>query len=123
MNDLSIILDSFKSRLIKAVNRSNEGWTWEKLVDGVVNTGKLGFFHNVDSCAVLQMCTSPKGVYLHILFAAGNQDGLYSLYEDVATWARENGCYKMTTLARKGFVKRLPKMGWRQPYAFFERDL
>ena len=121
-NSIKSALEFFKPKLMKAVSRSNEGWDWDML-SAKVDSGELGFFHNNDSCAIMQMCTCPAGVYLHCLFAAGTQDGLYSLYEDVAKFAKNNGCYKMTTLARKGFTRRLPKAGWKQPYAFFERAL
>ena len=122
MIDVVAILNVHRPMLLKAISRNTEGWTWETMSIAILE-GRLGLFHNGDSVAVMQMCNSPKGQYLHILFGAGKQEALYKLYDVVADWGKANGCYKMTTLGRKGFIRRLPKMGWKQPFAFFERAL
>ena len=94
-----------------AFKHSHEGHTFKDAFD-VVATGRAMFFWNDDSCAVLEWREYPSGRVIHVLWAGGTQAGLFELYDTVEAMAKQQGAAAMTTLGRKGFVKRLPKQGW-----------
>ena len=94
-----------------AFKHSHEGHTFKDAFD-VVATGRAMFFWNDDSCAVLEWREYPSGRVIHVLWAGGTQAGLFELYDTVEAMAKQQGAKGMTTLGRRGFVKRLPKEGW-----------
>jgi hypothetical protein len=119
-----ILAELVKRRALveSALVRSNEGWTFQHIFEGV-STGKLSFWFNEDSIAVLELRTFPAGQVLHCFLGAGTQAGLFDLFNYVKAWGKQNGITRMSTQCRIGFKNRLKKAGWKQPHLWMEIEL
>ena len=131
MNDMTLtdkrlailnVLVTRQKQIESALKHSDEGWTFQHVFEGVA-TGKLSFWFNESSCAILELRMMPARPVLHVFLGAGTQEGLFSLFEDVKTWASPNGVTQMTTQCRKGFANRLKKAGWQQKRLWMEIEL
>jgi hypothetical protein len=93
-------------------------------VEAGVAQGLFQFWEADDCCAVTEILTYPRCKKLHIFIAAGNFQSICDkLLPRASAFAKENGCVSMTTIARKGFVRRIPQYGFKPKYVAFELDL
>jgi hypothetical protein len=60
---------------------------------------------------------------LHVLWATGETEALINLYNSIEPMCRNMGVKRFTSVARKGFVKKLPKHGWRFRAFWIEKEL
>lgn len=93
-------------------------------IEAGIAQGFFQFWEADDCCAVTEILPYPRCKKLHIFIAAGNFQSICDkLLPQAKAFAKENGCVSMTTIGRKGFVKRIPKYGFKPKYIAFELDL
>jgi len=116
-------LQERRTQLEPALKHQNDGWEWSHIYEGVA-AGRLSFWWNDSSSAVLELRQYPGCTALHIFIAGGTTEGLLDLYQYVAEYGRKYGVRKMTTLCRQGFSKKLPQHGWTtKKMIWYEKEL
>ena len=96
--------------------------TFDDIVEDVLASRKL-LFDNDEAFAVVDMSYYTKGNVAHVLVAGGTSEGLRKLQDITTQFFKLIGVKKMTMLGRKGFLRSLPDMGWKQTMVFMEREL
>lgn len=107
----------------KALCKGGDTHTRSDVADGV-KSGRYQYFGDDASCLVTEILEYPQGRRLHIFIAAGDYARIINTWlPKVRDFASENGCSSITTTARHGFLRRLPKIGWRPTHTVFELKL
>lgn len=89
-----------------------------------IKSGRFQYFGDDKSCLVTEIIDYPRTRRLHIFIAAGDYDQIIDRWLPMAKeFAIESGCTSITTAARHGFLKRLPRIGWRPTHTVFEIKL
>ena len=96
----------------KALARAGNEHTFED-IEAAAKAGHMQLWPGDASLAVTEFRRIPKGKVLHILYAAGDGPELEEITEQMAVWAKAQGCVSVTQTGRPGWVKRLARRGWR----------
>ena len=89
-----------------------------------IKSGRLHYFGDDTVAVVTEIIEYPRTRKLHVLLAAGDFNRMIDRFLPlVKRFARENGCNSITTTARKGFIRKLPKVGFRPTHIAFELKL
>lgn len=97
--------------------------TRQDIADGIKD-GRFMYLGD-DRCAViLEVIQYPRSRKLHVFLAAGDLNRILDVHlPKMVEIANEHGCTSITNIARKGFLKRLPKYGFKPKYVAFEMEL
>ena len=106
----------------KALARAGNEHTFAD-IEAEARAGRMQLWPGDDALAVTQLRNTPKGKVLHILYAAGDGPELEEITEDMAFWAKAQGCASLTQTGRPGWVKRLKRRGWRTIQITMERPV
>jgi hypothetical protein len=92
----------------KALKLGGNTHTRQDILDGI-KQGRFQYFGDDECCVVTEIIQYPQKRVLHLFIAAGKLDRLFEIYlPQVKQFARENGCTSLTSVSRKGFLKRFP---------------
>lgn len=92
-------------------------------IEAGIAGGFYQFWEADDCCAVTEIVPYPRAKKLHVFLAAGDFNSICEkLLPQAKAFAEKNGCVSMTTIARKGFLRRIPKYGFKPKYIAFELD-
>ena len=95
----------------------------EDIVDGL-KKGRYQYFGGETVAAVTEIIDYPNSRKLHILFAAGDYRQMIRQFLPILrNYAIEHGCDSITTNGRRGFIRRLPKVGFKPTHVVFELEL
>jgi len=107
----------------KALAYGGHTHTREDIAEGV-KTGRYQYFGDDQCCLITEIHDFPRCRKLHLFIAAGSIDRLLTEYlPRVKEFARENGCNGLTSVSRKGFLKRFPQYGFKPKSITFELEL
>jgi hypothetical protein len=107
----------------KALRIGGNTHTRQDIAEGI-KSGRYQYFGDDISCIVTEIVEYPQTRRLHILIGAGDYSQIATRWIPTAKeFAIQNGCSSMTTAARRGFLKRLPRIGWRPTHTVFELKL
>ena len=113
---------SLRKLFDKAIISGGNTHTIDDIEAGIA-AGHFQFWEADDCCAVTEMVAYPQAKKLHIFIAAGNFNSICEkLLPRAREFAERNGCVSMTTIARKGFLRRIPKYGFKPKHIAFELD-
>jgi hypothetical protein len=97
--------------------------TREDIAEGI-KSGRYQYFGDADCCVVTEIHNFPQKRCLHLFIAAGNLNKLLDTYLPIVKkFAAENGCTSLTSVSRKGFLKRFPAHGFKPKCVTFELEL
>jgi hypothetical protein len=65
------------------------------------------------SAAITEIHEFPRAKHMHIFLAGGDLDELRSMVPMWQSWARFNGCSKVTLVGRRGWERALKDHGWK----------
>ena len=89
-----------------------------------IKSGRFQYFGDDKACLVTEIVHYPRKSVLHLCLAAGDLNHLLEKYLPVVKqFAADNGCTSLTSVSRKGFLKRFPKYGFRPKAITFELEL
>jgi hypothetical protein len=88
-----------------------------------VMSGRKFFFDNDESFAVVEINNYTNGKVAHVLVAGGTMEGFRKLQSITTDFFKLLGVKKMSMLGRRGFLRRLPDMGWKQTMTYMEREI
>lgn len=104
----------------KALALGGHTHTREDIAEGI-KSGRFQYWGDDECCVVTEIIQYPQKRELNLFLAAGNLDRLLETYlPKVKEFARENGCYALVSVSRKGFLKRYPKYGFKPKFVTFE---
>lgn len=97
--------------------------TRQDIADGIAN-GRYQYWGDDQCCLVTEIVDYPQKRVLHLFIAAGNLTKLLDEYlPQVKEFAKEHGCSSLTSVSRKGFLKRFPAYGFKPRCVTFELEL
>lgn len=97
--------------------------TRQDIADGV-KAGRYQYWGDDECCLVTEIVEYPRCRKLHLFIAAGDLDRLLTEYlPRVKEFARDNGCNGLTSVSRKGFLRRFPAYGFKPKCVTFELEL
>jgi hypothetical protein len=85
--------------------------TIEDIEIGLVQC-KYVFWPASKSAAITEIQVFPRAKHMHIFLAGGDLDELRSMVPMWQSWARFNGCGKVTLCGRRGWERALKRQGW-----------
>jgi len=107
----------------RALMRGGHTHTRKDIADGIAS-GKYQYFGDDVACVITEVLDYPQDRRLHIFIAAGDYERIIERWlPELRAFASEHGCSSIKTTARHGFLKRLPKIGWRPTHTVFELKL
>lgn len=112
MNDLL----RWKDGIEEALSYSNGSHTFDDVVRKVV-TGEVHFYSYDECFTIMQVIIYPQYKTYHCFLAAGNQEALDNVRDDMLEVARTLGCRYLSISGRHGWVKRLQSRGWKHVYS------
>lgn len=107
----------------KALALGGHTHTREDIADGI-KKGRYQYWGDEDCCVVTEVVEYPRCRKLHLFIAAGKLSKLLEEYlPKVKAYAKEQGCVSLTSVSRKGFLRRFPAYGFKPKCVTFELDL
>ena len=107
----------------KALKIGGNTHTREDIAAGI-KSGRFQYWGDEDCCLVTEIVEYPQKKTLHLFIAAGDLSKLLENYlPKIKKFAQENGCSALTSVSRKGFLKRFPAYGFRPKCITFELAL
>mgnify|MGYP006294254697 CR=1 FL=1 len=95
----------------------------EDIADGV-KSGRFQYWGDDRCCLITEIHDFPQCRKLHLFIAAGDLDRLFDKYlSQVKQFAREHGCSGLTSVSRRGFLRRFPAYGFKPKSVTFELEL
>lgn len=119
---MSQIVRSLAQRLEKALRIGGRTHDIGDVAAGL-QTGRFQWWPRKDSGTVTEIVVYPKGPVLNVFLAAGDLDDVLALVPDMKTFAKAQGCSRITCIGRRGWERVLPKHGWRITGTAFALDL
>jgi hypothetical protein len=115
--------ESLPALFDKALKIGGNTHTREDIAEGI-KLGRFQYWGDDECCVVTEIVAYPRCQKLHLFIAAGNLQRLFDVYlPKVKAFAREHGCVSLTSVSRKGFLKRFPAVGFKPKCVTFELDL
>lgn len=97
--------------------------TREDIAEGI-KVGRYQYWGDDRCCLVTEIHDFPQCRKLHLFIAAGDLDRLLEHYLPVVTrFAADNGCVSLTSVSRKGFLRRFPAHGFKPKCITFEMEI
>ena len=106
----------------RALARAGNEHTFED-IEAAAKAGHMQLWPGAASLAVTELRRIPKGKVLHVLYAAGDGPELEEITEQMAVWAKAQGCVSLTGTGRPGWARRMKQRGWRTLETTLERRL
>lgn len=107
----------------KALKIGGNTHTREDIAAGI-KSGRFQYWGDEDCCLITEIVEYPQKKTLHLFIAAGDLSKLLENYlPKIKKFAQENGCSTLTSVSRKGFLKRFPAYGFRPKCITFELAL
>jgi hypothetical protein len=91
--------------------------TIEDIEIGLVR-GIYVFWPASRSAAITEIHIYPRAKHMHLFLAGGDLDELKSMVPMWRSWARFNGCSKLTLAGRRGWERALKDQGWKADLVF-----
>ena len=113
------ILDQMENRrdLIEAALEYADGThTYDDIV-GMVMVGRLWWYSLPNSFMIMEINTFPRQKHLHGFLAGGDLHEIRSMQPQLIETARLAGCSAITLSGRRGWVKALQDLGWKESCA------
>lgn len=108
---------------IEAALAYSEGTHTFDDVAAAVLTGRMQVWPNATGCIVTEIIVYPRRKVLHVFLGGGTLAEIMDMHDDVAAWARAQGCDALTMAGRRGWQKPLATAGWRVTHQCYERAI
>lgn len=106
---------------IKAALRYSGGTHTYSDVYEAVKCGKMQLWPASKSCLVTEITQYPRKKVLHVFLAGGDLIEIKSMQDSVEAWGKAHGCASMTMAGRKGWLKRIKDIGWKDQLVIMEK--
>jgi hypothetical protein len=116
-------LIKWRDHIEKALARNGTLFSYTDVCQ-LVLAGKMAWFENEDSFAVVEPLTHINGNTFSIIVAGGKYDRLLEVEQQIVNLAKSVGVKRLTTLGRDGFLRRKRPEGWNPTHQqFFVKEV
>ena len=92
-------------------------------VEDAINGGRMGLIALERSAFVIEVHAYPRLRALHIFLAGGDLDELRSCDARMDATAKALGCSRITIAGRRGFVRTLKDLGYRERWSVLAKEI
>ncbi|MDF3607552.1 hypothetical protein PE067_16210 [Paracoccus sp. DMF-8] len=85
--------------------------------------GRMQLWPADDACAVTEISVYPRRTILTCVFAGGNMDTLKKMAPAMEAWGRSQGCDGTEIYGRRGWVRALHGLGYRESSVAVRKEL
>lgn len=89
------------------------------LFDDIAESVKIGtmqLWPNERGCAVTEIVKYPRKKVLHVFLAGGELSQITDMFEAAKTFGRMQGCEALTLAGRRGWVRALSNLGFKEKF-------
>ena len=108
-------LERCKPWIEAALEYSGGTHLFEDVVDSV-KLGTMQLWPAPKGCAVTEIITFPRKRVLHIFLAGGELNQFRDMFDSAAKWGKMQGCSSMTFAGRRGWIRAMADLGWREQF-------
>lgn len=108
-------LERCKPWINAALEYSGGTHLFEDVVDSV-KLGTMQLWAGERGCLVTEIIQYPRKKVLHIFLAGGELDQILDMDASVQYFGRANGCTSMTLAGRRGWVRALSHLSWKEQF-------
>ena len=105
-------LFGLRTPLLKALRGAGDCYTVGDIADGILR-GNFQYWMRGESGIVTEVVSYPRKKVLNYFLVLGKLDECLALQPEIEAFAREHGCAGVTCAGRDGWLRVLPKHGWR----------
>lgn len=106
-------LDRLRPQIEAALEYANGTHTYDD-VCVMVMQGRLRFWPMKQSFIMTEIITYPRKKLLHGFLAGGSLDEIITMQNELVKAAKEADCYAIALSGRRGWVKALKPLGWKE---------
>jgi hypothetical protein len=92
-------------------------------IKAAIDAGHMLLLAGERSAFVIEVITYPRTKALHIFLAGGDLTELKSADAQMDEIAREWGCSRITIAGRRGFIRALKDLGYRERWSVLSKEL
>lgn len=111
---------------VKGIERAlREGGSTHTVEDVLrqIEAGKAQLWVRDNALIVTEIHETPRASILHFWLATGKMEPVLELHREVMEWGRTQGCDRATLTGRRGWLRVLAGLGWRETLALMEAKL
>lgn len=119
------MLQSLKDRsdlVLNALAYAEGTHTFDDVI-GMVMSGRLTWWPLKNSFLLLEIVEYPQKKYLHVFLAGGDLSEIKTTNDSLKAAAKDLGCAGVTLAGRRGWIKALKDIGWRESCTTVMTDL
>lgn len=105
--------DEFGKRFLRSLEIAGGTHSTEDILKAV-DDGMMQVWGRGKTVVVTELVSFPQFNVIQIVTAFGTLDDVMALSPAIEQFGRENGASEMRMIGRKGWLKVLPKHGWKQ---------
>ena len=106
------ILERLRDKVQHALDHAGNTHQIEDLIDGVVE-GLFQVWYHPRALVLTQIVNLPRAKICNFFIAAGDKKVILEmLLPSVESWAKEQGCDRVTLIGRDGWQRELRNRGW-----------
>ena len=94
--------------------------SFEDVKSGIID-GRMQLWPAAKSCLITEITQYPKKKVLHVFLGAGDLEEIKSMQPDVVAWGKSHGCTSLTMAGRKGWLRRINDIGWKEQLVVMEK--
>jgi hypothetical protein len=106
----------WKEGIEDALSYADGSYVFDDVVAKVIK-GEVHFYTYPECFVIMQQVIYPQHKNYHCFLAAGNQEALDGVLQDMLGAAEALGCKNLTITGRHGWVKRLRSRGWKHTFS------
>src|SRR5262245_38578511 len=92
-------------------------------IKAAIEAGRMGLIPLERSAFVVEIVEYPRLKALHIFLAGGDLDELRSCNARMDATAKALGCSRITIAGRRGFVRTLKDLGYRERWSILAKEI
>lgn len=120
--DVSIAMEPYQLLIERALKHAGGSHTFTDVVD-LVREGKMFFWPGEYSCLVTEFVQYPRQRLLHVFLAAGDMDEIKRMEPSLRTFAESVKCNAISLTGRRGWVRALADLGFKEGHTIVVKNL
>lgn len=115
-------LERCKPWIVAALEYSGGTHLFEDIAAGIAS-GHMQLWPAPDGCLVTEIVVFPRKKVLNVFLGGGKLRQLTDMHDDVAAWARAQGCEAATINGRPGWQRVYRSRGWQPLHMTLTKEL
>lgn len=116
------VLEKFEDKINDALAYGGGAHSYDDVCADVLS-GKLLLINNDDAAVFVEIVDYTNYKAFHVFVAVGELSAVLELEKDLPDLAKACGCSKLSLAGRKGWVRTLTQLGWRQSLVIMTKDV